>query len=471
MSRLSLRAAVPLLLVACPADETPLTTMTSESTADESSGGTPTEGVAVSTDATEPGTGSSGEASTTAGESTGPIAPPVCGNGFVEGDEPCDDGNDEPDDGCDKKCMRTGVPLWTQSWDSGAKKDDSGSMVAFGPGGEIFVAGTVEKSDLYADAVVRKLDADGNQLATYEYAGQLGLDDGSRGLAVGADGSVFLTGYEALVDGGSEQAYVRKFAADGEVLWTYTQQSMYADSYSAVFAVAVEGDAVFVAGSEETAYKVYETYVHRLDPDDGQPMWTNHIDAAGFNTHGLAIAPGGDVVLATAGIDPNDDPTPIVARYAPADGTEVWMQTFDEVGYARGLAVNADGDIAITGWIVSTQGDANYWTARLTGEGDVVWSIDYDHDQKDDVGSAIAWSADGDLYTGGWVYVGNQQNDVFVRRLTGDGEAYWYSVYNDPSDLYDSVSGLAVGADKVVVVGAEFVSGNGANQWIRAYAP
>jgi len=470
MPRLALRVAVPLLLAACPADETPLSTMSSETTAaDESSGGTPTEGVDVST-ASMPEASSSGEA-TTADESTGPIAPPICGNGFVEGDEPCDDGNDEPDDGCTTKCERTGVPLWTLSWDSGAKEDDSGWTVVLDADGNIYVAGTVERADQFSDGVVRKLDAEGNELATYEYAGQLGLDDGGRGLAVGADGSVFLGGYEAIVEGGSEQAYVRKFAADGAVMWTYIQQSMYVDGYSAIFAVAVDGDAIFVAGSEETADKVYETYVHRLDPDDGQPVWTNHIDAVGFNAQGLAIAPGGDLLLASSGVDPGDDPVPFVARYAPADGDEVWMRTFEEVGYARGVAVNADGDIAVTGWILSSLGDADYWTARLTSEGDVVWSVDHDQDQKDDVGSAIAWSATGDLYTGGWVYVAAQQNNAYVRRLTGDGEVYWHSSYNDPSDLYDSVVGLAVGADRVIVVGTEFVSGSGSNQWIRAYMP
>jgi len=31
--------------------------------------------------------------------------PAICGNGIVEGNEECDDGNTQPDDGCDENCF------------------------------------------------------------------------------------------------------------------------------------------------------------------------------------------------------------------------------------------------------------------------------------------------------------------------------------------------------------------------------
>lgn len=470
MHRLQLRVVVPLLLVACPGPET-VTTTGEPDTGEETSstgGGTPTTG--QPTTETPDTTGTPGE-TTMGAESTGPMAPPVCGNGFPEGDEPCDDGNDDLDDGCDKSCARTGVPIWTQSWDSGAKKDDTGNRVVLDADGNIYVAGSIEKADLLSDAAVRKLDPEGNELATFEYAGQLGLDDYGWGVAVGADGSVFLTGVETLVDDGPQQSFVRKFAADGEVVWTYTQASMYVDGYSVMYAIAVDGDTIYVAGSEETDDKVYATYVHRLDPDDGQPVWSAELEALGFNAHGLAIAPGGDAVLATREVGPNNTAVPMVARLAAADGEVLWTRAFPGAGAARGVAVNADGDIAATGLMVGEFDDADLWAARLTADGEIVWSNKFDYNHKDDVGASIVWSPAGDLYVGGYVIVPADLNDAYVQRLTGDGDVYWYSIHGGEAGLYDSVSGVALGADRLVVVGSEGVIGMGSNQWIRAYEP
>jgi len=91
---------------------------TTMATTDDDSGATtllPTTDPSATMTATGPGSGSSGvltaatgDVSTTMnGEETGPPLPDLgalCGNGMVEGDEQCDDGNDVPADGCEHNC-------------------------------------------------------------------------------------------------------------------------------------------------------------------------------------------------------------------------------------------------------------------------------------------------------------------------------------------------------------------------------
>ena len=470
-------AALPLVLVACPAE--PIVQQTDESsTGDESTstGETPTStGEEATSTPTDPGTTdpdeTSSTSSTTDTDDTGPAPPPICGNGIPEGDEPCDDGNDDPDDGCNKICELTGKPIWTQSWDSGDKRDDLAYDVLIDPDGNIYVAGTVERSDYYADAVVRKLDKDGKELDTFTFAGQLGLDDGGRGVALGPAGSVFLCGYEVLVDQGPEQGFVRKFDEDGGTAWTYTRMSIYPDGFSLFHRVIVDGDAIYVVGAEEIEDNIYQVFVERLDPDDGQPVWTAlQPETEAFSTLGLAFTPEGDVLLATSLPGKADDTKPMLVRLAADDGAEVWSQSYPGTGYARSVAVNADGDIAATGFVRGDNGEGNVWTARLTADGEVVWTDKYDRDGKPDVGSSVAWSSAGDIYVGGYA-TQDTLADVFVRRFTGDGEAYWTSFYNDEIDLFDAVNGIAVSDEMVVAVGSETVAGSGDNMWIRAYEP
>lgn len=431
-----------------------------------------TDATGATTTATASTAPTSGDGSTAA-SSTGPAPDPVCGDGVVDPDEPCDDGNDEPDDGCDAQCARTGVPIWTQSWDGGANKFDFGVAVRMNADGDIFVAGSTGRADGFDDALVRRLDATGAEQAQDIYAGELGLDDQARALAIDESGGVLLGGIEELVDGGAGQAFLRRFAADGEVTWTYTRASQYAPGTSGIFGIAAAGDAVYVSGAEEVAAGVHEIYVQRLDPADGQPTWTvTFTDAHLSGVQGLAIAPDGDVILASATVDADDTPTPLIVRLAPADGAEVWNRSYDEfAAYARAIAVHPDGDLAVVGARYNPRGDLDIWTARLTGEGDVLWSDVYDHQMDQDLGGSVAWSSGGDLYVGGFVRPGGPLSDGFVRRYTGDGEVVWTSTYDDEAGGDDVILGVAAGEAQVVVVGLEFVVGSGPNQWIRAYEP
>lgn len=100
-------------------DERGVTECSSSGSSDESS--TSTNASTTETSTTNSGTTefevstSSGEASTTSTDTdpeTGSIStglmPPVCGNGILEDDETCDDGNDTPNDGC-QECAKDSI--------------------------------------------------------------------------------------------------------------------------------------------------------------------------------------------------------------------------------------------------------------------------------------------------------------------------------------------------------------------------
>lgn len=420
-------------------------------------------------------TGTEGGTSTTDESTSPPMPPPVCGNGFPEGDEPCDDGNDEPDDGCNAVCERTGVPIWTQSWDSGAKQDDIATAIAVDADGNYYVSGTVEGADSFSDGVARKLAPDGTELQQFVYAGAMGFDDGAAAIAVGDDGRVYLGGYEELTEEGQFRAYLAKFSTGGEIEWTYTRESPYLDGSSNILAVAVRGDTIYSVGSEEVTDEAHEIHIHRHEPSDGSIVWTVTVpDAAGFNRHGAVIDPNGDLIVATGlRLGPDDTPVPVVARYSIVDGAEIWQKTYGggALGVARGLAINAAGELAINGYLQTQAGHFDIWTARLDPDGATVWEASYDRNLADDYGYAVGWSSSGQIYSAGLVFDGAQQSNAWVRRYEADGAPYWTSVYNDLVDLYDEVQGVAVTDSQVVVAGNENVLQMGINQWIRAYEP
>jgi cysteine-rich repeat protein len=444
--------------------------MTDDTTSASSTGDATTGEPTTTTGDDTTGTPTTGDGTTTDDGTT--VAPePVCGNGFVEGEEPCDDGNDVVDDGCDSKCRPTGVPLWTISWDAGFAKNNAGSEVALDADGNIYVAGSLRSEMDGDDAQVRKLDASGEELDRYDYGGP--LEQNISALAIGADGSIYMGGQEEVMMDGAHQAWVRKVSPAGVEEWKFTRLTEVVDGYGFVSDIAVDADGVYIVGAETvTDKKNFQMFVHRLDDADGTSVWEDvRPGLTGLSRCGIALAPDGAVYV-SAGVKQNTEVYPTLVKLT-SDGAEDYAQVYESTlgGFGGAVAVHTDGSVALAGYKVSSDGAADTWLARVDDAGAIVWEAGHDQDFDSDVLLKLAWSSAGDLYVGGYVVVTNQQTNAYVARFTGDGELVWSSIYDDEQSLGDDVASIAVRDDAVVVVGTEFKLGEGYNQWIRAYQP
>ena len=458
--------AIAALLSGCSRPEA----MTDDSSTAASSTGEASDTAAPTTGAPTTAGDSSTDAPTTAGVTTDAPAA-VCGDGVVEGDEPCDDGNDVVDDGCDPRCERTGALLWTISWDAGFGLDNDGTEIAVDAAGFIYVGGSQRTDAETNDAVVRRLDADGVEQDRIEHGGA--LDQTLHALAVGPDGSLYMGGQETLEPGRS-RAWLHKYDPAGAQLWAFQRASEVLEGGDALLSEAiVDGDAVYVSGAEHVGnLDTYQLFLHRLDAGTGAIAWeVERGDVPGLAHSDLASAPDGTVYFASA-IDQGAEFQPTLARYT-ADGDPVYQKTYESTlgGFASAVAVHDDGSVALVGLRYTSDDGNDGWLARIDDAGDVVWETQLDQDQQNDFLRAVAWSSAGDLYVGGYVGTNNQQEDAFTARYTGLGEPTWTSRYNDEQGLADEVFGLAIGADAIYVVGRDFALDQGFNQWIRAYQP
>lgn len=476
MARLSYRPCILLLLAGCPAPVAGLSDSGSSSSGDGTTTGMSTTGAEVPTGGGSGGstaTGATGEPASS-GEGSTAAPEPICGDGVVAGDELCDDGvdaPDAPDDGCDATCQPQAVVLWTQSWDSGAKKDDNVDGLAVDAAGNIYVAGSTTDAAYQADAIVRKLDPGGAELLRIDYVGAAGLDDVARSVAVDADGSIYAAGFEQVAET-VLQGWVRKYDPAGKQLWVHERVSEVVDGSGIVNTVVLDGDAVYIVGSEDVGDKdTTQFFLQRLASADGKPVWTSIVgDAVALFKIGLAVDPDGELLVAGGIVDAMGDRQPWVGKYSAA-GEQLWSRSDYLIGggLAMAAAAGPGGELAVTG--VGFQfNDFNIWLASLDGSGGVVWE-DFINGDGDDIGYSLAFGAGGELYIGGFVNIKSHMSDTLLRRYTSAGLPYWTSYHNDEVDLYDAITAVVVTPAMVVAAGSEFVLGHGSNQWIRAHAP
>jgi uncharacterized delta-60 repeat protein len=115
------------------------------------------------------------------------------------------------------KTTPEGDTAWTHTYDAGNGNSETLWAVGIGPDSEVVVAGGIY-TDGQSDALIRKLDANGDEVWTQTYAGKAGLLDLAVMLAVDRDGNVIVGGYEATAGGSA--TWVRKLDPDGNELWT-----------------------------------------------------------------------------------------------------------------------------------------------------------------------------------------------------------------------------------------------------------
>src|SRR5262249_18672405 len=149
-----------------------------------------------------------------------------------------------------RKYDADGNELWTRQFGTtvadsitGMVADNSGVYVTGFTSGTF--AGQTSAGD--QDAFVRKYDAAGNELWTRQF-GTVGWEQptGSAADASGIYISGFTSGtFAGQTSAGGQDAFVRKYDAAGNVVWT---RQVGADSSDEAFGVAVAGSGVYVAG-------------------------------------------------------------------------------------------------------------------------------------------------------------------------------------------------------------------------------
>jgi len=275
----------------------------------------------------------------------------------------------------------------------GSSEDDESHSVAVCPSGNVYVSGST-RGDLGGadgggwDAFLSKFDADGNELWTTQ-TGRSGSDH-SHSVAVDASGNVYISGYTAAYlppNVRESHAFLGKFDSAGNEVWTKQTGTSDIDGSRAV-AVDTSGN-IYISG------------------------WIRR-DLGELNA--------GDTDAFLTKFDGN--------------GNEVWTTRIGTNCGDAGVGVATDkaGNVYVTG---STEGDlggtnagkSDAFLSKLDPSGDEVWTRQIGtstHEQS----KSVAVDASDNVYISGWTYgdlggPGEGPCDVFLAKFGSDGNELW----------------------------------------------
>jgi uncharacterized delta-60 repeat protein len=147
-------------------------------------------------------------------------------------------------------------------------------------------------------------------------------------------------------------------------------------------------------------------------------------------------------------------------KYNP-DGIEQWVQRYDGPGhyldYASSLAVDAQGNVYVTGYSYGSFTSLDYATIKYNSAGVEQWVQRYNGPANaDDWATSLAVDGQGNVYvTGGDYFAGN--SDYATIKYDSAGVEQWVQRYNGPANSYDAAYSLAVdGQGNVYVTGESY---------------
>ena len=221
-----------------------------------------------------------------------------------------------------------------------------GSVVAVDATG-LYIGGVFQHPDTRdVDVYVRALDSAGNVLWNHEF-GDPASGEFSHGLAV-AEGFAYAVGrtrgtLPGQVSAGRSDAYIQTYGPDGAVAWTRQFGSPEDDGASAVAAVRSNAYvAGFTAGAlgDQTFAGMADAFVRKYDAS-GNVLWTRQFGTTGFDRATSLVADATGVYVAgwADGALPGQtlgEGTAFVRRF-DASGNELWTFQFRPLGGEGGI--------------------------------------------------------------------------------------------------------------------------------------
>lgn len=354
---------------------------------------------------------------------------------------------------------QAGIPIWTNRFGGQFAR-----ATVVDATGNVYVLGNAYKTNgsFAQEWVALKYSNTGQPLWTNRFG------DDAGGIAVDATGNVFVTGSSANAGGNADITTI-KYSGDGLPLWTNRYNGPgNAGDFAATVAVHTNGD-VFVAGSASIAGGTSD-FVTLKYSNAGTALLTNRHNGPGNGNDAvtkLVLDHGGSVYVSgyVRSAGGNSDFTTI--KYSGA-GTPLWTNRYNGPGNGddapQALAIDVSSNVVVTGYSPGVAGDLDFITIKYSPNGSPLWTNRYGGSANgDDFARGVAVDATGNVFvTGDTARSGGVGvNDYATVKYSSSGVPLWTNFYNGTGDNSDLAYAIALdGAGSVFVAGFSIGTAN-----------
>jgi uncharacterized delta-60 repeat protein len=217
-----------------------------------------------------------------------------------------------------------------------------------------------------------------------------------------------------------------------------------------------------------------------LDPLSGDVLWTTHLSSTLVDSCVALVVDEQGSIYVTGNTTPNPPFPDVLVAKLDSSGNVAWIRSFNEPTYNNNdegldVALGPDDSVVVTGHMNGVQG-GNFFTAKLTRSGDVLWTRQIDGGAGSQIDSADAVAVDSE---GGVLVTGTSAgpatgyaDDVLTAKYSATGQLLWTRRFDGADQAWDFPYDLAATSDGGAVVAGHTEGPNsGADPLLLRYGP
>ncbi|MEO6694200.1 MAG: SBBP repeat-containing protein, partial [Ignavibacteria bacterium] len=297
------------------------------------------------------------------------------------------------------------------------------------------------------------------------YNGSANDTDVVTSFKVDNTGNVYVTGFSIGSGTGRDFATI-KYNSNGQQLWAERYNNPAFNGNDAAAAIEIDNVGnVYVTGRSQ-GNETFEDYLTVKYSSEGDQLWVARYNGKGNDddiAYAIVLDGLGNVYVTGSSVGKSTSEDYVTIKYSPA-GDEQWASSYDsdfgDVDIATSISLDNSGNIIVTGFSIGDGTSEDYATVKYNSLGEELWVTRYNGSSSSyDIASALAVDAAGNVYVTGFSYDSLSSEDYATIKYNSSGEEQWISKYNGSSNEFDISTAIDVdGAGNVYVTGYSFDS-------------
>ncbi|OFX40276.1 MAG: hypothetical protein A2X08_05850 [Bacteroidetes bacterium GWA2_32_17] len=357
------------------------------------------------------------------------------------------------------KYNSSGVLQWIQQYNGGADGQDIGVGLYVDGSGNVYITGTVTTSSTDADIITIKYNSSGTQQWLSTYNGTGGTYDSGADIKVDSNGDVYITGstYNTVPN---TDAITIKYNSSGVQQWA-TPYNYTSNLNDVGGKISIGSTTVTTSGIVQTGTSTYKWCTMNFNKSTG--AYTTGRISANTSTgidqvNDMVEDASGNVYIVGAtpvsGQGYNYDIIKLTSALALSWEITYNSSNLDDI--AKGIKVDASGNVYVTGYTTSSTEGKNITTIKYNSSGTQQWIQTFnDSLDGDDEASAMAIDTSGNIYVSGYIFTEIDSADYYTMKYDASGNVIW-TIHNDSKNhLNDKVTNITIDNNQDIIVTGE----------------
>lgn len=376
---------------------------------------------------------------------------------------------------------------WVQKYNGSGNSNDYGNIVEVDNTGNIYVTGQIKGATGNYDFCTIKYNSSGIKIWEQIYNGSGNGDDIPFSMVLDKVGNLYVTGRSYLQSTSTDYVTI-KYNSAGMIEWIQSYTSNAGTDIAQSVAVDTLGN-VYVTGT--TGATIIADIATIKYSSSGVQQWVQTYGNSGYIDEGRKVVvdrSGNVYVGATNGLASGI--SDIVLIKYNSSGTLQWIQRYNGPGndwdFVRGLALDSNGDIIISGGSTGIGTSTDYITIKYNPSGVLQWfQRENGSGNRGDNVTAMIVDNSNNIYVTGNSEAANGLSDFLTIKYSPSGSLLWSQRYNGNSNREDFSADIALDKSGNIYVSGmsidtttNFMGRNcatikynpaGAQQWIQKY--